>query len=245
MKNRCLITSVGRKVSLVKAFQDAGWRVYGKDDDAQSIGLKMCDEVWIGQSVDLVIPTRDAELPDTEPYRTCVDKLKFYYWCKENGFKTPEVYFVKPRVSAAGKQTEVLWQELVSGEEYSVDVFCDFQGRVISVVPRKRVRIINGESSVSTTVKNGALLDAAIAISSKLNLIGHNVLQCFLYGTEIIWTDVNCRFGGASIIAIKAGCKSPEWLLKLINGEHVEPCIGDYKVWLTGMSHTDWRFYED
>lgn len=242
MKNKVLITSVGRKVSLIRAFQEAGWRVYGKDDDVHSIGLRVCDEVYVGQAVDLVVPTRDAELPDKEPYSICVDKLKFYRWCKENGFRTPKVYFVKPRVSYSGKTTEVLWQEMLDGEEYSVDLFADFEGKVISAVPRLRLKVISGESSVSRTVKNDALLQESIALSNALGLVGHNVLQGFWTNGSMVWTDVNCRFGGASYVGIKAGCKSPEWLLKLVNGEAVNPQIGNYKVGLTGYSYSEWRF---
>lgn len=245
MKNKCLITSVGRKVSLIRAFQEAGWKVYGKDDDARAIGLKVCDEVWVGQSVDLVVPTRDAELPDSHPYSTCRDKLKFYHWCKKNGFRTPEVYFVKPRVSSSGKTTEVLWQEMIEGEEYSVDLFADFDGNVISVVPRRRVKVLNGESAVTTTVTQPTLVEESIRLSKGLGLTGHNCLQAFITNGVVCWTDVNCRFGGASIVGIRAGCKSPKWLLKLVNGERVEPVIGQYKTGLTGMSYTGWEFYED
>lgn len=252
-KNRCLILSVGRKVSLVMAFREAGWIVHGKDDDRTAVGLKFCHEEFTGSldDYDLIVPTRDAELAgfagfpgvaSLKTIQTCIDKFEFSKWCKQNGFLSPEVRFVKPRISKSGKETECVWQELVEGDEYSIDLFADFDGNVISVVPRRRERIIAGESSVSVTVNMPSMLEEAVRLSKALSLRGHNVLQCFSTGKIQTWTDINCRFGGGSIIGIKAGCKSPEWLLRLVNGQKVEPCIGEYQVGLTGKSFTEWTF---
>lgn len=257
MNNRVLITSVGRKVSLVIAFKEAGWYVKGLDNNPSSIALKYCDEEFtstfyeLESEIDLIIPTRDAELKaytwkqycnKSNVIEICQDKFKFYQWCKTNGFKTPEVYFVKPRISESGKEVECVWQELIEGEEYSVDLFADFQGNVISVVPRKRVKVLNGESVITQTVKWESLWLEAAKLSQSLGLVGHNCLQCFMVDGKLIWTDVNCRFGGASVVAIKSGCNSPLFLLKLINGEKIEPIIGKYKVGLIGKSYSEWDF---
>ena len=255
MKNRVLITSVGRKVSLVKEFKKVGWYVLGQDIDPNAVALKFCDEATdyepFAPSSNLVIPTRDAELKlgshgcSDETIGICTDKFKFYKWCKANGFNTPEVYFVKPRISSSGKETECVWQELLEGEEYSIDLFSDFSGNVISVVPRKRVKVLSGESYITTTVSHPILIEQSIELSSRLRLVGHNVMQTFMVNGAFLWTDVNLRFGGASIVAIKAGCKSPEWYLKLINGEKIEPCIGKYQVGLLGRSYSEWEFDEN
>lgn len=257
MKNRVLITSVGRKVSLVRAFKEAGWKVWGVDDDETAIALSICEPFKTMGEIDLLVPTRDAEISYVElgdysggrvlrpSYKTidiCLDKFQLSKWCKANGFMSPEIYFVKPRVSQSGKETECVWQELIEGDEYSVDLFADFDSNVISVVPRIRSLIKNGESCVTTTVEAPKLVESALELSRKLKLVGHNVLQAKWDGSSPIWLDINPRFGGASIVAIRAGCLSPEWLLKLVSGEKVKPCIGDYKVGLTGKSYTDWMF---
>lgn len=254
MRNKVLITSVGRKVSLVKAFKDAGWWVIGHDTDRSAIALKFCDGFgdWTSNP-DIWIPTRDAEIESAYEYNdwptthldNCLDKFKFYEFCKKHGFKTPEVYFVKPRISRSGKETECVWQEFVGGEEISVDLFANLQGKVISVVPRKRLKVLNGESVITQTVKNKPLLQESIVLSNALGLIGHNCLQGFWRNGSMVWTDVNPRYGGASIVGIKAGCQSPEWLLKLINGDIVDTHIGLYKVGLTGSSYTEWTFEDE
>lgn len=248
MKSRVLIKSVGRKVPLVNAFRGAGWYVIGEDSNKDSVALSFCDEIRDNQVVSMIVPTRDAELKSgthrasDETIDICTDKFKFFKFCKSNGFNTPEVYFVKPRVSYSGKETECVWQEYVEGEEYSIDVFCDFEGTVISIVPRQRIKTQNGESIYSQTVSSELLVSEAEKLTKALHLIGHNCLQCFLVSGKVYWTDVNCRFGGASVVSIMAGLKSPLWLLKLVNGESVKPCIGDYKVGVVGRSYTAWEF---
>ena len=270
MRNRCLILSVSRKVSLIQAFRSAGWNVTGQDLDPNAIALSFCDVIALPNQengpFDLILATRDADLKhgshrcSDETIHICQDKVEFFRFCKENGFGTPEIKeiiytdlrgewkdgFLKPRVSSSenksGGYVECVSQEIIKGEEYSVDIFVDFRGNVLSVVPRIRLKVVSGESVLTRTVLNQQLISHSILFTKSLSLIGHNVLQCFLNNSQIIWTDVNLRYGGASAVAIAAGCKSPQWYLKLINGEEVKPCIGDYKVGLMGRSYSEWEF---
>lgn len=257
---KVLITSVGRKIALLRAFK-AHWSkegvVYASDDNPLAVGLKEANTARLPLRVedyDLIIPTRDAELAkfaglrgcnSLETIETCTDKLKFFNHCTKHGFKTPLVYFVKPRVSYSGKETECVWQEFVDGEEYSIDMFTDFEGNVISAVPRKRIQVIHGESVITETVANDRLLGESVSLSKSLRLIGHHVLQAFIKDGSIIWLEANARFGGASIVGIEAGCNSPRFLWEIVNGETVKPRLGDYKVGLRGYAHTNWGFYEN
>lgn len=273
MKNQILILSVSRKVSLVKAFKDAGFYVIGQDIDPNAVALKFCDEIAQPDTeigVDMILPTRDNDLvlrthgSSQETIDICCDKVRFSTWCEANGFLAPKTLytqetrergvigraFVKPRFSSSQNKAEgfveCVYQERLLGEEYSIDLFADFQGRVISAVPRKRLRVVNGESIITTTVSHDSLIQQSVQLSEKLGLIGHNCLQCFVsVGGDIYWTDCNVRFGGASIVSIKAGLASPLWYLKLINGDKVESCIGKYTIGLMGRSYTDWTFDEN
>lgn len=239
MKNKVLITSAGRKVSLVRAFKDAGWKVTGQDIDPNAVALKFCDEVAQENTeigVDMILATSDRELhmgshkPSQETLDICLDKKKFHDFCMANNFLTPKIYFCKPRISYSGRETEMVYQEFVEGyKEYSIDIFNSFDGTPINVVPRSRDKIVMGESWVSTTVEAPILIEEAIKLSLALKLIGHSVIQCFWDGiNRPIMLECNARFGGQSNLSIKAGCNSPSYLLKLINREEVKPEIGNY-----------------
>ena len=254
MKNRVLILSVSRKVSLVKAFKDAGWVVIGQDKDPNAVALKFCDEIDDFQSeikADLIIPTRDAELKQgsyrcsDETIDICIDKFKFYKWCKANGFQTPEVYFVKPRVSTSSKETECVWQEFIEGEEYSIDCYSSIiDGTPISIVPRKRLKVLSGESIQTITMANDMIIQSTMKLLISLGLKGVSCIQCFVLMDKIVYIDINARVGGASIVGLRAGCYFPSWMLQELNGEKVVPQIGNYKVGVMGRSFSDWTFDE-
>lgn len=270
MRNKILILTVSRKVSLVRAFKDAGWYVIGQDIDPNAVALKFCDEVAIPDKengpYDMILPTRDADLKigthrtSDETIDICTDKMRFSDWCLNNGFNAPKTLytqetrergvfgraFIKPRFSSSANKAEgfveCVYQERVVGEEYSVDVFLDFNSNVISVVPRIRLKTLNGESCVTKTVSLTAPFLESVKLAKSLRLVGHNVLQGFFKDGLMTWVDCNIRYGGASAVAIKAGCLSPQWHLKLINGESVKPCIGNYEVGLLGRSYSEWDF---
>lgn len=191
--------------------------------------------------------------------RICQDKKLFIKFCQENGFATPKSYqsvdlavsiefplFVKPQHGKGGRQAirvnskeelelilkqipDAIFQEFVRAPEYTIDLFADFSGRVISVVPRERIHIFGGESFVSKTSKNPALIQEAIQLATKLGLIGHNTIQCFLDDNIVKFMEVNPRFGGAAHLGFAAGAPTPLFLVKLLKGETLEPRIGEFK----------------
>lgn len=259
MNNRILILSVSRKVSLIKAFKEAGWHVTGQDLDPNSVALKFCDAIAPPDKengpFDMILPTRDAELKSgthrcsDETIDICTDKVRFSEWCEANGFLSPKILytehtkergvigaaFVKPRFSSSQNKTEgfveCVYSEAIIGlKEYSIDIFNLFDGTPINIVPRSRDKVLMGESWISTTVEAPILIEEAIRLSKTLGLISHSVIQCFWDGVNRpIIIECNARFGGQSNFAIKSGCNSPLYMLDLINGKEVKPEIGNYK----------------
>lgn len=188
----------------------------------------------------------------------CQDKKKFADFCSRNGFNVPTTWtkellpeelefplFAKPRFGKAGEDTAVIESEeelaiilskkpdliiqsYIDAPEYTIDLFADFQGKVISVVPRQRIKVIGGESYISRTTNNTLLIGEAYKLARSLNLIGHNTIQCFLKEKEVIFIEINPRFGGAANLGFAAGVPTPSFLVRLLNGENLEPQIGDF-----------------
>ena len=205
--------------------------------------------------------------PDPETVSLCQDKARFLDFCRKHGFGTPVTYspsepiaafpvFVKPRVGKGGKDLhradsreelarmlaqmpDAIIQELVSAPEYTVDLFADFSGQVISTVPRERIRIFGGESFVSRTHKHEGLMRESIRLAEALRLVGHNTVQCFLCGDDIQWIEVNPRFGGAAHLGFAAGAPTPHFLVKLLKGEQLSPRIGDFRDNCVMLRYTD------
>lgn len=110
-------------------------------------------------------------------------------------------------------------QELVSGKEYTIDVFLDFDSNIITVVPRQRLAVRSGEISKGKIIKDRDIIDDVIKLMKVLKPIGHITVQCIKTAKEIIYIEINPRFGGGAPMSIKAGADSCKNLFKLLQGK--------------------------
>ncbi|AZO94025.1 ATP-grasp domain-containing protein [Halocella sp. SP3-1] len=121
-------------------------------------------------------------------------------------------------------------QEYIEGEEYTIDLLSDFEGRVLSAVPRKRIEVRAGEVSKAVTVKNKELINMAVKIIEGLGVIGPSNLQVkVLPDGEIKVIEINPRFGGGVPLSYQAGVNYPQLIVRMMKGEKIEPFIGEFK----------------
>ena len=125
---------------------------------------------------------------------------------------------------------ESIVQERCDGEEFSIDVFCDFEGRCLNAIPRSMIESKGGESIKGMTLKDWDLIEVGRRVAELLPLAGPATVQCFREadGRHEI-TDVNPRFGGAFPLPTAAGSRYPELALALANGERPEARLGDFR----------------
>jgi carbamoyl-phosphate synthase large subunit len=121
-------------------------------------------------------------------------------------------------------------QALCHGVEFSIDVFCDLEGRCVAAVPRTMIESKGGESIKGMTIKDGDLIEFARTVSEALHIIGPANVQCFREPDgELQATDVNPRFGGGFPLPTAAGSRYPELAIALANGETLEPRFGEFR----------------
>ena len=121
-------------------------------------------------------------------------------------------------------------QSVCLGVEFSIDVFCDLDGRCVASIPRTMIESKGGESIKGMTIKDAELIDFGRRVSEALRIIGPANVQCFREpdGTLEV-TDVNPRFGGGFPLPTAAGSRYPELAVALANGETLEPRLGDFR----------------
>jgi carbamoyl-phosphate synthase large subunit len=125
---------------------------------------------------------------------------------------------------------ESMVQRVCAGEEFSVDVFCDLEGRCLNSIPRTMIESAGGESIKGMTIRDPELIDLGRHVAETLGVVGPATVQCFRTqpGRHEV-TDVNLRFGGAFPLPLAAGGRYPELALALAEGERLEPRVGDFR----------------
>jgi carbamoyl-phosphate synthase large subunit len=191
--------------------------------------------------------------PDYKYVEICADKKKTNEVFERIGVSTPEHFtdvdsvrlpcIIKPRFGRGGsdiyvakdevdlrfylkKIEEPIIQEFVQGEEYTVDILADKDGNALSVVPRLRLGIESGISVKGKTVYDEEVIDYCKKIAKELKLCGPSCIQCIRNEGKVKFIEVNTRFGGGSILSIKANPTIIPNLIKMVKGEKPEPSGG-------------------
>jgi carbamoyl-phosphate synthase large subunit len=130
-------------------------------------------------------------------------------------------------------------QQYLGGKEYTLDTFCDFDGEVISVVPRERLWVRSGVMDKGRTVNNPELIELGVKVATELNTIGPvNIQVKYHQGIPMVF-EVNPRFSGGIPLTINAGANFPLWICQLLNGQKLKPRLGEFTDGLVMMSFED------
>lgn len=114
-------------------------------------------------------------------------------------------------------------QPFVGGNEYTIDIFCDWDGEPISIVPRERLQVRAGEVLKTRIDLDPVMIEESRKICSVFKPCGPLTVQLIRDDTGIDWfIEINPRFGGGAPLSMKAGARSAEAILRLLDGEKIE-----------------------
>jgi carbamoyl-phosphate synthase large subunit len=119
-----------------------------------------------------------------------------------------------------GGSREYLAQELLQGEEYTVNLFFDAAARLRCAIPHLRCEVRAGEVAKGITRRHPEL--EAIARALGETLPGARGALCFqaivdAAGRAVVF-ELNARFGGGYPLAHRAGARFAQWLLEETTG---------------------------
>ena len=118
-------------------------------------------------------------------------------------------------------------QPFVSGHEYTIDIFCDWDGNPISIVPRERLQVRAGEVLKTKICMDSTMIEESKRLCEAFKPCGPMTVQLIRDDAGTDWfIEINPRFGGGSPLSMKAGARSAEAILKLMDGE----AVGEYKI---------------
>lgn len=167
-----------------------------------------------------------GKLPPGLPYPVLVKARR--------GFGSRNIFRAEDREELdfflARTPAESFVQEVCAGEEFSLDVFCDLEGRCLNSIPRTMIESKGGESIKGMTIADDELIALGRDVSEALGVVGPATVQCFRAAPgECKVTDVNLRFGGAFPLPLAAGSDYPALALALARGERPEPRVGEFR----------------
>lgn len=195
--------------------------------------------------------------PPAETLRVSLDKLALADRCAPTGRSPRTVLagpdalavdwefpvFAKPRQGAGSRGIRLvpdrqalealptdeglIVQDLLPGEEYSVDVIADANGGIVAAVPRTRARVDSGVAIAGRTVRDPELEDTAAAVARAIGLVGvANVQLRRDRSGRAMLLEVNPRFPGALPLTIAAGVDIPSLVVDLFLGETLPDRVG-------------------
>lgn len=118
-------------------------------------------------------------------------------------------------------EEDVIFQELVAGDEYGLDILNDLSGRALAVVPKRKIAMRAGETDQAVTVEDPTLENLGLRLGGLLGHPGPTDVDVILREGIPYVLDINPRFGGGYPAAHMAGADFPRLIVEMIRGRQI------------------------
>ncbi|MBE6753044.1 MAG: ATP-grasp domain-containing protein [Ruminococcaceae bacterium] len=121
----------------------------------------------------------------------------------------------------AEKIKDYVIQPFICGREYTIDIFCDYDGNPVYITPRERLAVRSGEVLKTRITQNDTMISEMHRLVADYKPCGQITVQliCDQVTGENFYIEINPRFGGGAPLSIKAGADSAKAVLRMLNGE--------------------------
>lgn len=130
----------------------------------------------------------------------------------------------KLELEAYAKQVpDYIVQPFIDGTEYTVDVFCDFDGNPVYITPRIRLAVRAGEVLKTQIARDEVIIEEVKRLLADYKPCGAITIQLIRQNKteKNYYIEINPRFGGGAPLTMKAGANSAVALLRLLMGEDI------------------------
>jgi carbamoyl-phosphate synthase large subunit len=165
--------------------------------------------------------------------------------------------FVKPRFGSASQDAfrvenaeqlhfftryvrSAIIQECLTGPEITIDVVCDLDGSVLSVVLRERLRVRAGEVAIGRLVRDEAIAEACVTIARALPARGPLTVQGMFDQGKFKFVEINARLGGGAPAVVAVEKWPQKWLARI--AEISETGVAPPSTWSPGSNLYFTRF---
>ena len=112
-------------------------------------------------------------------------------------------------------------QPFIEGTEYTVDIFCDFEGNPIFITPRIRLAVRAGEVLKTEITQDQQIITEMKRLLQDYSPCGPITVQLIRQKDTGVdhYIEINPRFGGGAPLTMMAGADAAQALLQLLGGE--------------------------
>ncbi|WP_079474163.1 ATP-grasp domain-containing protein [Marinococcus halophilus] len=140
--------------------------------------------------------------------------------------------------SGRSPEDNIVIQQVVDGEKYSVDVVNDLEGNYLTTLVLKQLEMRGGDVDKAVSVKDEELLEVGRKIGENLQHVGYINTDVFYDGHDYYVIDINPRFGGGYALSHAAGANIPSAYLALAAGKDL------YPEWLNDKANIELARYD-
>ena len=121
----------------------------------------------------------------------------------------------------ADKIDDYIIQPYISGREYTIDIFCDYEGNPVYITPRERLAVRSGEVLKTRITQDDTMISEMLKLVADYKPCGQITVQLIREEKtgDNYYIEINPRFGGGAPLSIKAGANSAKAVLKMLNGD--------------------------
>jgi carbamoyl-phosphate synthase large subunit len=173
-----------------------------------------------------------VRVPRTEVFGPLVDPAQWTYPVivkprQGSGSRGVVIVGSAAELAALDRSAELIIQEFLPGEEYSVDVLADAGGRVVASVPRLRARVDSGVSVGGRTVHDPEVeaFGRVVAQATGVTFVANVQCKRDASGAPAL-LEVNPRMPGTLGLTIASGVDMPRLALASLLGKPLPETIG-------------------
>lgn len=121
----------------------------------------------------------------------------------------------------AKKIQDYIVQPYISGREFTIDIFCDYEGNPVYITPRERLAVRAGEVLKTRIHQDDIMIQEMLKLIDDYKPCGQITVQLIQDEVtgENYYIEINPRFGGGAPLSIKAGADSAKAVICMLNGE--------------------------
>ncbi len=125
--------------------------------------------------------------------------------------------------SSMTTEEAIIYQEIISGEEYGLDVINDLEGKYIGTFAKQKISMRSGETDLGRTAESSPFEEATKTIAMHSKHEGILSVDCFKTPNGIFIIEMNCRISGHYPLAYLAGMNYPQQLIDWLNNKPTNP----------------------